>query len=93
MENIQNIIQFAMLKYKLKSRTVMNTYILHEIEKRKLTAEQTEQLLNNIDFYINTLNTQKEIEKKENFENGLKDCTFTINGITYSYDQILKMEG
>jgi hypothetical protein len=62
------IINTALIKYRLKSREIMNTYLTNIFIKKHIDFELQNQILDEIDFYIKTIKQQKAIEIDKSFE-------------------------
>lgn len=69
---ILEIIRLAFLKYKLSGRRSMNTFIFTQAKNNKLTDEQIDYILENLDKKIE----EYTIEKKEK---ELQPVDFTCN--------------
>lgn len=69
MDKIKNeIINTALLKYRLKSREIMNTYLINAFLKHKIDFDIQNEIINQIEFYIDTIKQQKKIELEKTFE-------------------------
>ncbi len=66
------IIRLAFLKYRLSGRRSMNTFIFTQAKNNKLTDEQIENILNELEKKINLYN-------KKNTPEELKKAKFTGN--------------
>lgn len=66
------IIRLAFLKYRLSGRRSMNTFIFTQAKNNKLTDEQIENILNELEKKINLYN-------KQNIPDQLKEAKFTCN--------------
>lgn len=66
------IIRLAFLKYRLSGRRSMNTFIFTQAKSNKLTDEQIENILNELEKKINLYN-------KKNTPEELKEAKFTCN--------------
>jgi hypothetical protein len=66
------IIRLAFLKYRLSGRRSMNTFIFTQAKNNKLTDEQIENILNELEKKINLYN-------KKNMPEELKKAKFTCN--------------
>lgn len=62
------IINTALIKYRLKSREIMNTYLTNIFIKKNIDFETQNEILNQIEFYIKTIKQQKAIEIEKSFE-------------------------
>lgn len=70
--DILEIIRLAFLKYKLSGRKSMNTFIFTQAKNNKLTDEQIDYILNDLEKKINKYTAKKE---KSEFQ----DIKFTCN--------------
>ena len=70
--DILEIIRLAFLKYKLSGRKSMNTFIFTQAKNNKLTDEQIDYILNDLEKKIN-----KYTDKKQKSE--FQDVKFTCN--------------
>lgn len=69
MDNLKNeIINTALIKYRLKSREIMNTYLTNIFIKKHVNFDLQNEILQQIDFYINTIKQQKAMEIEKSFE-------------------------
>lgn len=64
--DILEIIRLAFLKYKLSGRRSMNTFIFTQTKNNKLTDEQIDYILNDLEKKINKYTAKKE---KAEFQN------------------------
>lgn len=66
--NIDEIIRLAFLKYRLSSRKSMNTFIFTQAKNNKLSDEQIDKILNELNKKIIDFENKKkkEIELREN---------------------------
>lgn len=69
---MEEIIRLAFLKYRLSGRRSMNTFIFTQAKSNKLTDEQIENILNELENKINEYNIQNMPEQ-------LKEAKFTCN--------------
>lgn len=70
--NLQEIERLAFLKYRLSGKKSMNTFIFTQAKDNKLTDEQIENILNELEKKINLYN-------KKNMPEELKEAKFTCN--------------
>lgn len=70
--NLQEIERLAFLKYRLSGKKSMNTFIFTQAKNNKLTDEQIENILNELEKKINEYNIQNMPEQ-------LKEAKFTCN--------------
>lgn len=66
--NIDEIIRLAFLKYRLSSRKSMNTFIFTQAKNNKLSDEEIDNILNELDKKITDFENKKkkQIETEEN---------------------------
>ena len=69
---MNEIIRLAFLKYRLSGRRSMNTFIFTQAKNNKLTDEQIENILNELEMKINLYNNKNTPEE-------LKEAKFTCN--------------
>lgn len=69
--DILEIIRLAFLKYKLSGRRSMNTFIFTQTKNNKLTDEQIDYILNDLEKKINKYTAKKE---KAEFQNVKFTC-------------------
>ena len=70
--NLQEIERLAFLKYRLSGKKSMNTFIFTQAKNNKLTDEQIDYVLNDLEEKINKYTAKKE---KAEFQ----DVKFTCN--------------